>query len=71
MALRNEHQIVDAENAIPSRDPDKALERLEREIANGVIEDRIDLEAALGSWEYRQLPDTTREQLRARFPETS
>lgn len=68
---RDEHQIVDAENVIPSRDPTKALARLEREITNGVITDHIDLQVALNSWEYRLIPQATREQLLARFPETT
>lgn len=68
MAIRNENQIVDGENIIPSTDPAPALARLEREIRNGVIVDRIDLDAALGSWEYRLIPDTDRARLREQFP---
>jgi hypothetical protein len=67
MALRNEHQKIDPENAIPSRDPDIATARLKREIANGVITDLIDLHAALGSWEYRLVPQTVRDELEGRF----
>ena len=70
MALRDERQIVDRENAIPTRTPDAATARLEREIQNGVITDHIDLEAALRSWEYRLLPPATRDLLRQRLPET-
>lgn len=65
MALRNEHQVIDKENAIPSRDPELAVARLKREIANGVITDLIDLRAALGSWEYHLVPQTVRDELDA------
>lgn len=67
MALRNENQKIDPENAIPSRDPDKALARIKREIANGVITDLVDLRAALDSWEYRRIPQEARDELEARF----
>lgn len=66
MAIRNKDQIVDAENAIPTRAPDLALARIEREITNGVIRDHVDLTAALNSWEYRFIPEATRVLLRRR-----
>lgn len=67
MALRNEKQIIDAENAIPSRDPDIATARIRREIANGVITDLVDLHAALTSWEYQRIPQDVRDELGAHF----
>lgn len=67
MAIRDERQVVDRENAIPTRTPDRATARLEREIQNGVIVDQVDLRAALDSWEYRFVPPADRARLIAQI----
>jgi len=69
MAPRDERQTVDRENVIPTRDPTQAVARLEREIRNGTVRDRIDLDVALRSWEYRFIPETEADRLTQLLPE--
>lgn len=47
-------------------EPDQLVDRLEREIQNGAIRDAIDLEAALSSHEYRNIPSHVRDRVTKR-----